>query len=572
MNTVFTIQYLFLLLCAAIATQLVLYAWQRRPAAGSTWFVVTMLGVAIWALAYALEMTSTSLDNKLIWNYVKFVGLALVPLAWLLFVLEFSGRWHWWKRPYLLALSAPTLLTYALSLSNDQHQLLWQTFAMPNAYGTLEIAYGPWFIGYVVLSYLYLLAGAIAMFNYWQEQNTALYRWQILGLLLGVLLPGMANILFQTRVLPIDLTPFSFVLAGMLLLPFAFRLRLFDINPIAHRLLVDSMEEGVLVVNRQNRIVGLNPAGAQLLRLQTDAVIGQPVDHVWPELTERLDGTTEKCVEIGPTGTENVYYEVSLSPLHDRRNEFKGRVLLVHDITARKERELLQQDMTRAMVHDLRAPISNSLFALEMLKTAVSDFVSPDDQMLLEMTHANTEKTLQLVNQILDVHRLESGKIPLSFSRISLSDIIHETLQAQQGRIEQKNLNIVCDVSASLSPAWADADLLRRVLQNLVDNAIKYSPEGGKICVSARLGPAKGDTETQLLLVSVADEGPGIPHALQTRIFDKFVTGEDEGSGSGLGLPFCQMAIAAHGQHIWIDSQSGEGAVFTFSLAAPASP
>lgn len=572
MNTVLTIQYLFLLLCAAIATQLVLYAWQRRPAAGTIWFVVTMLGIAVWALAYALEMSSVTLASKLTWYYMKFAGLALVPMAWLLFVFEFSGRWQWWKRPYLLTIAAPTLITYILALSNDTHQLLWRTFdLLPTTQGTLDIVYGPWFIGYAVLAYIYLLIGGVLMLKHWQEQNTPLYRWQIVGLSLGVLLPGTANILFLVRLIPFDPTPLSFTLAGMLLLPLAFRLRLFDITPIAYRLLVDSMEEGVLVLNRHNQIVGLNPAAANMVKCLPEQAVGQPLSKVWPDLAKSFDNAGGNNVEMGPIGPQNVFYEVSVSPLHDGRRDLRGHVLMMHDISARKERELLQQDMTRSMVHDLRAPISNSLFALEMLKTAVADLVSPDDQLLLDMTYANTEKTLQLVNQILDIHRLESGKMPLSFSRVPLNNVVQEVINTQLGRIAQKSLQIATHIPADLPPAWADADLLRRVLQNLVDNAIKYSPQGGTIHVTARQAPADGSEDLNRLLVSIADEGPGIPPPLQTRIFDKYVTGEDAGSGSGLGLPFCQTAVAAHGEHIWIESQPGKGAVFTFSLAAPAS-
>ncbi len=572
MNTVLTIQYLLLLLCAAIATQLVLYAWQRRPATGSIWFGVTMLGVAVWALAYALEMTSISLGAKLAWYYVKFVGLALVPMAWLLFVLEFSGRWQWWKRPYLLAIAAPTLFTYALAFSNNTHELLWRTFAPPIAQGTLAVVYGPWFIGYVVLAYFYLIIGGALMLKHWREQNTPLYRWQTLGLLLGVLLPGIANVLFLTGLIAFDPTPLSFTLVGLLLLPSAFRLRLFDITPIAHRLLVDSMEEGVLVLNSQYRVMGLNPAAAALLQQPPERAIGQPISKVWPELAGGLNDPARKNVEIGPVGRQGAFYEVSVSPLHDGRRDLRGHVLMMHDITARKERELLQQDMTRSMVHDLRAPISNSLFALEMLKTAVADLVSADDQMLLDMTYANTEKTLQLVNQILDIHRLESGQIPLSFSRVPLNNVVQEVINTQLSRIAQKSLQITIHIPDDLPPAWADADLLRRVLQNLVDNAIKYSPQGGTIHITARQAPTDGREDLGRLLISVADEGPGIPPPLQTRIFDKYVTGEDASSGSGLGLPFCQTAVAAHGEHIWIDSQPGEGAIFTFSLTAPASP
>lgn len=570
MDALFTIQYLFLLLCAAIATLFVLYAWQRRPTAGSMWFAVMMSGIAVWALAYALEMTGTSLPHQISWFYVGFGSLALVPVAWLFFTLEFTGRWHWWKWPYRLALVTPTVLTYALALSNQTHHLLWLTINNSTTYGRLQVTHGPWGIAYTAIAHLYLLLGALVLVRHWHEQRSPLFRWQTVGLLLGVLLPSAANLLYQAKLLPVDLTPLSFVLVGLVLLQFAFRLRLFDLTPIAHRLLVDSMEEGVLVLNRQNQVVGLNRAAAEIVQQEENQAVGKPAAVVWPVLNGRLENGGEGQIEIGPTDDQQAYYELSMSPVYDERRQYRGRLLLVRDITARKERELLQQDMTRSLVHDLRAPISNSLFALEMLKTAVADFVSPDDQMLLDMTYANTAKTLQLVNQILDVHRLESGKIPLSFSRVSLADLIPAIIEAQHGRLTQKKLRLVTDLPTHLPPAWADADLLGRVLQNLLDNAIKYAPPGSAIHVRARLAdPDPTDSQKRRLLVSIADAGPGIPLELQGRIFDKYVTGEDANSGSGLGLPFCQMVLAAHGEQIWVESQPESGTTFTFSLAAP---
>ncbi|MCA9933859.1 MAG: PAS domain-containing sensor histidine kinase [Ardenticatenaceae bacterium] len=347
-------------------------------------------------------------------------------------------------------------------------------------------------------------------------------------------------------------------------------LKLFNLTPIAYHLLVDSMEEGIIVLDRQNRVVSINPSATQMTPQPNGQLVGQWIDAVWPELAHEINANHNKVFELEPVVPERPYHEVSASPLYDRHGNMEGQLLTVRDITARKERELLQQDMTRSMVHDLRAPISNSLFALEMLKTAVSDFVSPDDRILLDMTYTNTEKTLQLVNQILDIHRLESGKIPLSLSRVPLANIIQDVLTTQHNRTIEKNIRIHRALPDTLPPAWADATLLARILQNLIDNAIKYSPQNGTIHISAKVTPGEPNAATQRLLISITDEGPGIPHTLQPHIFEKYVTGEDAGSGSGLGLPFCQMVLAAHGERIWVDSTPGQGTTFTFTLSAPA--
>jgi signal transduction histidine kinase len=169
-----------------------------------------------------------------------------------------------------------------------------------------------------------------------------------------------------------------------------------------------------------------------------------------------------------------------------------------------------------------------------------------------------------LVNGIMDVSRLESGRMPIKYVQIQLGDLVAETLQAQGPLATDKGLRLESDVPPTLPPAWADADLIERVLQNLVGNAIKFTPSGGVVRVTARVG--EGDP-LPVLLVSVSDTGPGIPSEIRGQLFQKFVAGRQEGRGSGLGLAFCKLAIEAHGEHISVESTPGQGATFTFSLA-----
>jgi signal transduction histidine kinase len=170
---------------------------------------------------------------------------------------------------------------------------------------------------------------------------------------------------------------------------------------------------------------------------------------------------------------------------------------------------------------------------------------------------------LGLVNGILDVSRLESGRMPLNRTSVEMGTLIAETLRAQAPLAADKGLRLESDVPPTLPPAWVDAELIGRVLQNLAGNAIKFTPAGGVIRLEVKSGESGGRS---VLLVSVSDNGPGIPDEIRNRLFQRFVAGRQEGRGSGLGLAFCKLAVEAQGGHIEVRSTPGRGATFTFAL------
>jgi signal transduction histidine kinase len=204
---------------------------------------------------------------------------------------------------------------------------------------------------------------------------------------------------------------------------------------------------------------------------------------------------------------------------------------------------------------------------VELLCTFRADTLLPDQLSMLTIVRQNTHKMLEMVNGILDVSRLESGRMPVNSTAFSLEDLVIEVFQVQNTLAHEKGICLENDVPVDLPPVWADMGLTRRVLQNLVGNAIKFTPPEGTIRVIGQVVESDGQSAIE---VSVQDTGAGIPPEIQNRLFQKFVTGGQEGRGSGLGLAFCKLAVEAHGQRIWVNSEPGQGATFTFSLAANA--
>lgn len=337
--------------------------------------------------------------------------------------------------------------------------------------------------------------------------------------------------------------------------------------PATRDAVVNSMNDGMIVLDAHNRIIDMNPSARHITHKSMIELVGKDIAQVLPALSRHISEAMTKPLDIALEHKGvNRFYELSIAPFFDGREERRGNLLILRDITERKQRENLREDLTRTMVHDLRDPISNSLFALEMLKTTLAENLVSETQQLLDLTFASTAKTLQLVDKILEIGRLESGELPLTLTSFSLYEMVDRVLTAQTPRAINKHLQLINEVPNLLPLIWADAELIERILKNLVDNSIKFTPTGGVIVVTA-VATINDQTNEPGLLVSVTDNGPGIPTAVQPQIFEQFVTGNQIESGSGLGLAFCKMALAAHNQAIWLDSNPGQGTKFNFSLS-----
>jgi signal transduction histidine kinase len=224
-----------------------------------------------------------------------------------------------------------------------------------------------------------------------------------------------------------------------------------------------------------------------------------------------------------------------------------------------------REELTRMMVHDLRGPIAGVMGALELLGHAPG--LEEADRKLLDAAERNVRRQLKLVEGILEIARLEEGALPVRQQDVELFSLVEETVRTMKPAAEARQLELLTEAPGQLPVVRADPGLVVRVLENLVGNAVKFSPPGsGAIRVSAR----RDGTAVE---VFVRDCGPGVEEKVRARVFEKFAVGNQPGRGSGLGLAFCRLAVEAQGGRIWLE-HPGPGAVFAFSIPyadAPAS-
>jgi NtrC-family two-component system sensor histidine kinase KinB len=237
-----------------------------------------------------------------------------------------------------------------------------------------------------------------------------------------------------------------------------------------------------------------------------------------------------------------------------------------HDLSDRVALEELRNDLMSMIVHDLRSPLGNIMSALDILRSTLPG----DDEMLnslLSIVGRATARLSRLVNSLLDLRRLETGDVMLNRVPISPVDLLKEALEQVQPMAEAKHLEIRTVAPPAMPEVPLDVDMIRRVFINLLDNAVKYTPQSGAITITLK-------TARERLTVNVRDSGPGIPEGEQERIFNKFTRVQRDAApqGLGLGLAFCKLAIEAHGGRIWAETTLDRGANFTFIVPIVPAP
>lgn len=234
-----------------------------------------------------------------------------------------------------------------------------------------------------------------------------------------------------------------------------------------------------------------------------------------------------------------------------------------HDISKQVELDEMRKDLTAMLFHDLQSPLSNVISSLEMLNMEIDGEKEPTQAFMLDIAIQSSRGLQSLIHSLLDVNRLEAGEPITSQTAADIRKIIGLAEATVAPTLEQRKVSIVHQFDSYVPDVYVDEDMIRRVLINLVDNAIKFSPHGQSITITVN-EPVVGDK----LFVSVSDKGRGIPEKYRKEVFEKFrrIKSKDAPKGFGLGLAFCRLAIEAHGGKIWIDDAPGGGARFNFTL------
>jgi two-component system, OmpR family, sensor histidine kinase VicK len=289
--------------------------------------------------------------------------------------------------------------------------------------------------------------------------------------------------------------------------------------------------------------------------------------------------------------------KVTYIPHLDKNNKVKGFFSLISDISDRKAIERMKDEFISVVSHELRTPLTSLHSALKILATGRLGTLSDDGQQMLEIADDNTERLVRLVNNVLDLQRIESGDVTMAKQACNVAELMTQAIEAMQPMAQQHGITL--RTKPVNTQIWADADYMLQALTNLLSNAIKFSLSGGEVWLTVErrlqsdpsdlgsktessLSPPKGKKrkrktpqppdQPEEVLFQVRDQGQGIPAAKLESIFERFQQVDSSDSrkkgGTGLGLTICRKIIAQHEGRIWAESQLGQGSTFCFAIPA----
>ena len=366
--------------------------------------------------------------------------------------------------------------------------------------------------------------------------------------------------------------------------------RLFDEVRRAHdqmRAILDSTRDGVILMGPHGELVLANPAAERLLNYPFPQHLGESVlrllvtaqrttnkqvafDAIFKGVHQSLtdlrsisDAMTSQTFQI-PAAEELRDIEATFLPVRNELGEVAGRLIVLRDVSEEKSVERFREDLTNMIVHDLRSPLTAVISSLHLLEDMFKSNAFADFEAVIGIALTSSENQMRMIISMLEIDKLEKKTLPLQLEVVPIKPLIDKAMSAMAMLANTAKIRMIDCVPPDLPDLQIDEEQIRRVLVNLLDNAVRHTPSGGEVRIDASLVASNGHA-----LIGVTDTGKGIPPERREDIFKKFVQLPKSAirgqRGMGLGLTFCKLAIEAHGGRIWVENGPEGGAAFWFT-------
>ena len=580
-TVLFLLVHISFLLCIGM---IVIVARKGRTSQVRVAFLVLLGVMTIWSMGTVLEMDirlATGVSYMML-NNVCYMGICFAPVA-VLYLGQVILQPDWQPKRVHAAFLVIPLISVAMVYTNPLHQLFFVRFSLYSS----EAVYGAYYYFHSVYSYGCIVVGIVMMLVA-STRSSGIFSIQSLLVMGGVLITLILNVMYSFGVghLPFSISMVAFTFT-MICFAIAFlRYRFTTTLPITLRQVVDLISDGYLVVDGSLNILAYNRALLRLFPEPVDISLGMDLHSFFGKYF--VDASCDDFLELQASAVERqetVSAEwhilgdacvcAEITPVM-RNNAHIGSIMLLRDITQSKLLIEATQAASRAkgdflshMSHEIRTPLS-AIIGMINIGMNTGDIEKKD--YCFERADSASKHLLGLINDILDMSKIEADKFELSNSEFNLEKMLKNITNVANIKAEEKQLDFVVHISKTV-PVCIESDELRlsQVITNLLTNAIKFTPEQGAIVLSIdKIGEEEGDDVR--LRIEVSDTGIGISKEQQERLFTSF--GQADTSitrkygGTGLGLAISKRIVELMSGEIWIESELGVGSKFIFTMKA----
>ncbi|HSI78843.1 MAG TPA: histidine kinase N-terminal 7TM domain-containing protein [Lunatimonas sp.] len=552
------------------------------------YFIYLLTSCAVYSIFYAFELSASTLSVKVLFLKLQYFGAVFFGPCMLLFTLNYSNRDTAINSRLLKLIFIFPLLFLLLVLSNDLHFLFYASYRLVDN-GLFEVLvtekrFFYWF--HQVYTLLFLILSQPYIINM-ITNGTASGTKQVKLVWFGMSFPVIAYAIYLTGTFPLNLDPIpiSFIGTGLFVFLGLTKYQLFKETPIVYKTLFESLSDGALVCDTEGNLVFFNPAAAKILNLAKGKQKFRPnltTQVAWNKLKGVLEKSDKKDITIFKWDQNEEYrwYSASKSPIKNSNGKFLGEIVILRDVTSEKDYqrklELAKEEADKAnkakseflanMSHEIRTPLNGVIGFTELLSNTP---LSNQQKRYVSTAYNSANTLLELINNVLDLSKIEAGKVELDWQEINLQMLYRTISDVMSFQANKGGIEFLVNYPANVPTLVRSDELkLKQILINLLNNALKFTKEG-EVELSVEVLERLPDKKV-LMRFQVRDTGIGIDPKKQKLIFEAFSQADSSTTkqygGTGLGLTISNKLLSLLGSRLQVESMLDEGSTFYFDL------
>lgn len=587
MDYTFTIVSWILFSTFSISGIIAVYSHVKGHSEHQIYFTMMMIMIAEWALMSTLESASLEITTKVFWSKLEYIGALSTPVFFLRYALGVAEIRKKWAHQLFWVFWLIPIIIILLAATNEFHSLIWQSFSWSNAGSNILVYHhGPAFTIATVYS-LVLVAFAQVFIVKSLSYLPSIFKRQALSVVIACIFPFISALIYLTGNTPVEglnITIISFLISGIVLLFGIIYLKIFDITPVARQKLTEILNDGIIILDPQNRIIYQNPAAYRYLEIHSETYYADISESKWLySVCKDYLPNDNADMELLAQRPDDSWFNVNLIRIKDEGNAFSGNMIVLRDITLRKNLEIqtsrlndeltnshkqlldlnIQKDKMLSIIgHDLKTPFHQIISLSQILKENLEELDSETKEELINDILNASENGIKILEELLNWAKAQRETGTLRPEKIQVKELVENVISGLKVSADNKKVNITTNFPEN-AEVYADKNTINIALRNIINNAIKFSFSGGNIHIEFK-------KQDKFAVLSIRDEGVGMSENEVKKLFLSSVststTGTAGESGTGLGLLLSRELLIKNKGKLEVESQQGVGSVFKIIL------